>query len=296
MLTSLSAVIVFLLMTSETLDSSGKLVSAGAPGESSCSNTGCHGAGNGNSTSGGLADNAGPGSISLTAVPAFTNNKYVPGTTYNMTITVSETGKSLFGFSFESLDNSGNTSLMVNNSTGTIIVTDAVRTRTAQTFGTGRLSLTHKTNGGAVQNAANFVFSWKAPATGTVNFYYDGVAANSNAIEDAGDNVYKNSLQLTPFTGSATAVPLNSTTETSFLLFPNPAREEFTISFNQQDASIIKISLMDINGRVVRSFEKKSEAGVVNETYPLHDLPAGLYFVKVNTGKKTLTRKFVIAD
>ncbi len=66
----ISCSLLFILLTSETHDSSGKLISAGGPGEGTCSTTGCHGAGNGNGTSGGLADNAGPGNITLVSVPA----------------------------------------------------------------------------------------------------------------------------------------------------------------------------------------------------------------------------------
>ncbi|HXC03407.1 MAG TPA: hypothetical protein VNZ86_01570, partial [Bacteroidia bacterium] len=51
----------------------GQASSVGSPGEmGTCSRSGCHGAG-----SGGLADNAGPGSVTYTSVPAITGNQYI---------------------------------------------------------------------------------------------------------------------------------------------------------------------------------------------------------------------------
>ncbi|MBA3663584.1 MAG: T9SS type A sorting domain-containing protein [Bacteroidetes bacterium] len=291
----ISCSLLFILLTSETLDSSGKLISAGGPGEGTCSTTGCHGAGNGNGTSGGLADNAGPGNITLVSVPALTANKYVPGTTYNMTITVSETGKNLFGFSFEALDNSGNTSITVNNATGSITVTDAVRTRTGQPFSTGRLTLTHKTNGGAVANAANFTFSWKAPASGTVNIYYDGAAVNSNTLADAGDNVYSKSMQLTPNTATVTAIGLNDNIENSLVLFPNPAKDHFTLNFNEEDLPFVDVQIMSVDGKIIKHYNKAAGDGKrFSNRYDVDDLARGSYIVKINTGKKTVLKKLII--
>ena len=144
LLSSMIAIPAIAFLTSGTMDSNGKLSNAGAPGESTCSQSGCHGAGNGNGTTGGLADNAGPGSITLTSSPSITANQYVPNTTYHITIKVSETGKNLFGFSFEALDNSGNTNPAVNNAVGTVTITDATHARVGQPFGTGRLAVTHQ--------------------------------------------------------------------------------------------------------------------------------------------------------
>src|ERR1035437_6964799 len=84
----------------------GQASSTGSPGElGTCSRSGCHGAGNG-----GLADNAGPGSVTITSNPAMAGgNQYVAGQTYTMTVTVAETAKPRFGFACEILDNSGST-------------------------------------------------------------------------------------------------------------------------------------------------------------------------------------------
>ncbi|MGZ4035284.1 MAG: choice-of-anchor V domain-containing protein, partial [Bacteroidia bacterium] len=172
-------------------NANGTSSSTGAPGEPhTCSQAGCHGAGDGSSSTGGLADNAGPGGIVISSVPAFIGGtQYTPGTTYHMTITINETGKLIFGMDAEILDNSGATDTHINNAIGTYTLTDPAHTRFAQAFGTGRKCVTHVTDGGLSTNTASFIFDWTAPATGVVNIYTSAVAANHDNLPNANDNV-----------------------------------------------------------------------------------------------------------
>lgn len=195
--------------TTAIKDHSGKFHTAGLPipGETTCSAPACHGAGNGSFTSGGLADNAGPGSITLTS-SNMTSWVYTPGATYHMTITITEAGAPLFGFSASVLDNGG-------HNAGAITVTDAAHTRTGTQPGTTNniVYITHV--GGPTVPSPSYqtittdpaliIFDWTAPATnvGPVTFYYDGVASNNNSWEDAGDNVYAGSQIATPNSASS---------------------------------------------------------------------------------------------
>jgi len=178
-------------------DSNGMNRHAGAPDEHTCSEAGCHGSGNGNGTTGGLPDNGGPGSISISC-SNMTGWIYTPGTTYHMTITLTQSGCKHFGFSAVAL-NSG----MAN--TGTMVVTDNTHTQISQPFGVTRAYMTHVdlTKGQFLTtDPAVIAFDWKAPSTneGPITIYYDGVAANDDKLEDAGDNVYKGNIVMTPNT------------------------------------------------------------------------------------------------
>jgi hypothetical protein len=293
LLSSLVVIPTMAFLTSSTLDSSGKLGNSGAPGESTCSQSGCHGAGNGNSTGGGLPDNGGPGSITLTSNPVLIGNQYVPNTTYHMTITVSETGKSLFGFDFEALDNSGSTNTSVNNSVGVVTITDAIHTRKGQPFGTGRLTVTHKPNGGAFANTASFNFDWTAPATGTVNLYYDGNASNGDGFSDAGDNVYAHTLKLTP--AAATGIRNVNASNVSVETFPNPATDIFTVRFNLDRTQDVDIQLFSIDGKLIKNLtSKKMAAGVFTETFNTEGMAHGLYLLRINFEGKNQTQRLLI--
>ncbi len=293
---TLSAIICFILFSSETLDildSNGKLANAGSPGEFTCSSAGCHGSG----SAGGLANNAGPGSVTLTSSPAFVGNTYVPGQVYSITIVVSETGKSLFGFSCECVDNTGSTNTAVNNAVGLITITNSLTTRKGQPFGTGRLCVTHQPNGGAVANTASFSFNWTAPASGTVNVYYDATAVNSNSLADGADNVYAHNFKLTVYV----APPPNSIVENSLIsdvkIFPIPAKNNLTISFNSTTDSPITASIVDLSGKnIIKLFSKNVSSGNYKETIDVSELPNGLYFLILKGNDFTKTEKIIIAN
>lgn len=293
LLSSLIAIPAIALLTSSTIvDSTGKLGNSGGPGENTCSQSGCHGAGNGSSSTGGLADNAGPGSITLTSTPALTGNQYVPNTTYHITITVSETGKNLFGFDFEALNNNGSTNTSVNNSVGTVTITDATHTRKGQPFGTGRVTVTHQANGGASANTASFNFDWTAPATGTVNVYYDGNAVNGDGSANAQDNVYAKSMQLIPAAATGIAnIKNNFVVET----FPNPVTDMFSIRFNSDRTQNVEVQLFSLDGKLIKNLiNKKVAAGIFTESFSNEDMSRGLYLLRINLEGNVQTQRLLV--
>ncbi len=206
---SLAIIILIVIHNAAFSDSNGMNRHSGTLDENTCSEAGCHGAGNGNGSTGGLPDNGGPGSIALTSnIPA---NIYTPGTTYSMTITLTEAGCQHFGFSGVAV-NSG-----MSNS-GTMTATDAAHTQ-VQNY--SRLYITHQAPPQGVfltTNPAVINFNWKAPTTneGPVTFYYDGIAANNNQLNDAGDNVYKGSMTFNPNTPVSAPLILSSISAQTF--------------------------------------------------------------------------------
>ncbi len=107
-------------------------------------------------------------------------------------------------------------------------------------------------------------------------------------------------------------------------LFPNPAMNNLTISINNAQLTINNISILDLTGKqIMSSFRAGGEgissnahkrqnipakAGISTPKYPatmdtrlhgyvyrvdIETLPAGIYFVKVETDKGTVVKKFV---
>ncbi|HXB40971.1 MAG TPA: choice-of-anchor V domain-containing protein [Bacteroidia bacterium] len=301
LLTSLVVIPAIALFTSSTLDSSGKLINSGSPGEYTCSQANCHGAGNGQGSTGGLPDNGGPGSLIITSNPAFNGgNQYVPNTVYHMTIKVSEAGKSLFGFDFEALDNSGNTDPFTNNSVGTLTITDATHTRKGQPAHIvsgqpvfGRWNVTHQTNGGAFANSASFNFDWQAPASGTVNLYAAGNAANGDGLANAMDNVYSKTLQLSVFNGTGIA---NVNTDNILMdVFPNPAGDLITVRLHLVKEDNVNIQLFSLDGKLVKTFaDKKAVPAMFIQSFSTEGLAKGIYILRTGTESFTKTQRIVI--
>ena len=166
------------IMVNGVTSSSGKSGKSGAPGESTCIQ--CHSDN---------ALNAPSGSINM-SIAGLTNGQYSPGQTYQVSVTVNKSGQSLFGFSAVALNDSG-------QNTGTLVAGTDNHTEVSAASGTSRNYVTHNFNGGLSSNQKTFTFSWTAPTSGNVSFYFSGIAAN-NSGGTTGDFVYSSSLTLSP--------------------------------------------------------------------------------------------------
>ncbi len=197
-------------------DSTGKLGNSGAPSENTCSQSNCHGYGNGSGSTGGLMDNMGTGSISITSnMPGWV---YTPGATYNFTVMLTQPTCTLFGFSCLGVN-------LGSAGAGSFVVTDAIHTHTGTPIFSTKNYITHNGLNNPVggmpttSNPAIFKFNWTAPATnvGPIKFFYDGVAANGDAKEDAADNVYNGTQIATPVSPVASPLILSSIANTTAL-------------------------------------------------------------------------------
>lgn len=178
--------------TNEAVSDNGRAGATGSPGETTCSS--CHGG-------------AGAGSATLTSDIPLAG--FVPGGTYNISLTVSESGQSVFGLGVEALTTA-------NANAGTLAISDAASTKllSKTVSGVTRQNVVHQLNGGATANSKTFTFKWTAPAVaaGNVTFYYAGLAANGNGTDDAADHTYSSSKVFTPQTIST---PISATATTT---------------------------------------------------------------------------------
>ena len=271
----------------------GQSAACGSPGEpGTCSRSGCHGAGNGNSTSGGLPDNAGPGSISFTTTPAMQWNDYIPNTTYTFNITIAEAGRPRFGFACEMIDNSGNTNFGNNNTLGTVIVSDPANTKTWQPFGNGRLAITHRSGAGYTTGSHTYQFQWTAPAAGIVNMYLCGTAVNNDMQPDAADNVYTLHTQFYPF---VTGENENKLSVMNLNLFPNPVRDQLNLAFELREEKNIVAEIYSVDGQRVKELINETVSpGHFAESYPIDDLAKGVYVLKISDGENVEAKRIIV--
>ena len=83
--------------------------------------------------------------------------------------------------------------------------------------------------------------------------------------------------------------------ESSFALYPNPARNFINFSFKLQEESDVLINVYDLNGKVVKSIlcENVDKANF-NSRININELNQGLYQVHVSYGESTITRKIQV--
>ena len=272
-----SAILIFIITTSEILSSNGKAGYSGSPNESTCIT--CHS---------GSPLNSGGGSITITTnIP---NNQYAPNITYQITVTVSQNNISLFGFGCEALTST-------KNNGGTLIITDAGSTtlKTVLINGVSRNNVVHTVLGGANTNSKAFTFNWKAPSNnvGNITFYAAGNAANSNNAS-SGDFIYSTSKIITPDPATGIA---EETIETELSVFPNPIKNTFSVKLSSEAAneSSPKFNLFNLNGAILKELNIQNTSFEV-KTYSFNrdDIASGIYLLQVIDGTKMKYSKVVV--
>ncbi len=77
--------------------------------------------------------------------------------------------------------------------------------------------------------------------------------------------------------------------------FPNPARGSAEVVFMLPHKAEVSLDLYDLSGRRIQSLAAGiQEAGGHSLTWEAHKVPAGVYFLKLSTGKDYLTKRLVL--
>jgi hypothetical protein len=237
----------------------------GSPGDgNSCARIGCH-------TGGPAQTNQ---IVSLTGnIPV---EGYIPGQTYNMTVTMSN-GGSRFGFSLSPQNAQG--ALL-----GTLIASGAGTTLN----GAGGKYLTHTSSGTSGSGSKSWTFQWTAPSagTGTVTFY--GAYNFANNQGNTGGDVIVTHTQT--FSENLTT-SLSEVSGNRLEIFPNPIEDQINIRMADVD-EVIMVTLMGVDGRVV--LQEKYSQGNIRIELAGRKVPSGVYMLALETGGKRVVRKVMV--
>ena len=233
---------------------------SGAPGEGSC--VLCHNS---------YALNSGTGVVTIVFDSGFSTT-YIPGKQYSIAVRIQEATITKFGFE--------STVLTVADSAkaGTLAVYDITRTQ----FKPGAKDyITHNQVGtpALITGTGAWLFWWTAPPTniGPVKIYAGVNSSNSN-LALLGDYIYTKSLLVNPASGSG----LGEKTKTAFSVFPNPAEDMTNVIFFLKNESWVKISLLDLQGKLNRVLiDKTFPAGTNDIELTFDDIAKGIYFIEL---------------
>lgn len=274
---AVAAVAFFAIVAFDIQSDNGKAGYTGSPSENKCNS--CHS---------GSTLNDGTGSITITS-PNMTNWEYVAGQTYQIDVTVTRSGNSLFGFGCEALDG-------VNHNGGTLVVSNSAQTHilNATISSYVRKNMTHQLNAGASAGSHTFSFNWTAPASGSgqVKFYATGVAANANG-SDTGDHVYSTSQAVTELNAG-----VNDAAATTSLLavFPSPASENVNLRYTGKAGERVQISMYSIDGKMVSTLLDETADGL-QHTVPVAlpgDVTPGVYLLRMVSGTTVSTTRLIV--
>ncbi|MEX2596617.1 MAG: peptidylprolyl isomerase [Salibacteraceae bacterium] len=82
-------------------------------------------------------------------------------------------------------------------------------------------------------------------------------------------------------------------------IFPNPVMNEALIRIEVEKAQEVQFKVLDATGREAISFNRTLRAGVNRIPFAglnQNHLPAGIYILTVNLGKRTFSQRFVLAE
>jgi hypothetical protein len=264
--------LVFTGTTAFILTSSGLAGLSGSPGEGNCGS--CHTGG------------AGTTQVAFSASPAFVANQFIPGQTYTVTVNVTNNSFTKFGFDCEILTPANaNAGTMTTTLTGVKFLNSGARKNAVHS--------TPKTGTGS----AAFSFVWTAPITGTATIYATGNAINGNG-STTGD---------TPSAGASLALTadpsagINESTQSGIsglVVYPNPVRSEFNISYNLLETARVKAALYDIMGKEISelNYEGQSAGAYTLSAQLPEGLPKGAYFVRLSIEGKQVAQRLIITQ
>lgn len=162
----------------------------------------------------------------------------------------------------------------------------------------------------SVPAVAGLTYSWAFPAgvvivsgqntaTVTVNWGNNAgnvaVKANNSCTQSAATT-----LSVTITTAAARvedqyALQTITNTATALSLYPNPARQRATISFNSAASGHYRIRIATTTGQVVSTFTGTCIKGQNNNTIAVHQLPPGVYILTLYKGNEPPeTTRFIV--
>ncbi|MBA3648970.1 MAG: T9SS type A sorting domain-containing protein [Chitinophagales bacterium] len=254
--------------TQSALPPAGK---TGAPGETTCGEVACH-----NTT-----PNTGPGNVAISF--SSSTASYIPDTTYQLTVTVSQADIHKFGFEATAIDSIGNRA-------GNFSLIDLTNTSLPLGGFQGRQYVGHR-----FASAVNtWTVNWTAPDhnMGPVTFYAAGNAANGN-IQNTGDEIYTSSMEIAGEFGTAALSPSNSSVPFQIV---NPALNAIDIKYQLNATGPVTIFLYDETGRLIQQLWNGEEVkGLQTHSFPVRTfVNPGVYLLQLNIRNNSHSEKIFI--
>ena len=134
--------------------------------------------------------------------------------------------------------------------------------------------------------------------TDSINYTYWGRPCG--IIQDSTGDIFLSSDQGIPaiyriHLKEQNAVKNSGVAQNSFSVFPNPVSSSATISYSLSKHQYIKLELIDQLGRTVRLLRNEMEdAGTKTISLSTNELPAGIYYLCMQSDDETIIEKVAI--
>lgn len=228
-------------------------------------------------------------SVTISSVPSFIfGNKYIPGTTY--TISVSGSGYTLYGFDLEILNSQSSIANSVLDF-GTINSITPAETVNTPTPGWTYSDIMH-----TAPKSGSFTVLWTAPASG-IGYLYCALLGINNNGSTSGDKSCVTSMTLIPSTTNSVLENSENDKSINLSVFPNPCTEIINLYYNLFEKADVHIELFNLLGaKVLDIKDEKQEKGQqeVHYNIPLN-LAKGSYFIKTTIYNHIKMTKIILS-
>ncbi len=172
--------------------------------------------------------------------------EYDSGETYNMTFEIFDPQASRWGFEITFIDAAGDQAGVLSSVDGNTQVSSSFIAGHDRQYG----KQTSAGTAAGTPNGTTWDMTWVAPASGTGAVFLHGMAnaANGNG-STSGDYIYSMMIELSESATDAGAAPLAAVLKPNF---PNPFNPKTSLSFALEQEAMIKLSIHDSNGRLVK--------------------------------------------
>jgi len=80
----------------------------------------------------------------------------------------------------------------------------------------------------------------------------------------------------------------------SFMIFPNPANDEFITEFTTKNAINFSIELINETGKIVQRKHFKNSRGIFSHRFNISSLSNGIYLVKISFDNSSICKKLIV--
>jgi hypothetical protein len=136
-----------------------------------------------------------------------------------------------------------------------------------------------------------------ADAEGCTSTYCDEVSIDENGIYtglivDGRPGMLRSGFTIRVITELPTGVDERNVVE-EVAMWPNPVEDIIGLSFTSSRSANLGLSIMDLNGRVIRTSNNAVSVGNNRHSISVADLDAGMYLLQITDGTQSTSRRFV---
>lgn len=139
------------------------------------------------------------------------------------------------------------------------------------------------------------IIPWTAPAAGTGSVAFYGVINGALGDDNFDHNYYQVATPITITEGPSLGINSLSDKLSGFNVYPTLASENITIAFDLKQQSAVSITLISLQGQVVRTFasEESLGEGAFKRSFDVNGLATGVYLVRLQIGNESVVSKIV---